>query len=68
MQEKSKFFGVLASPTNAHRLRCRRLPPVRAGEAERLVAEFLADRSITICPTRYAAPVEQRHQPMRSVR
>ena len=68
MQEKSKFFGALATPAHAHRLRCKSLPPVRAGEAERLVAAFLADKSITMCPTRYAAPVEQRHQPMRSAR
>jgi len=33
---------------------------MRAGEAVRLVAEFLASRGVTYCPTRYAVPVEQR--------
>jgi hypothetical protein len=51
---------------HAHRQRCKGLPPMQAGEAERLVAEFLATRGITACPTRYAAPVEQRSQPTRS--
>jgi hypothetical protein len=34
--------------------------PMQPGEAGRLVADFLAARSITACPTRYAAPIEQR--------
>jgi hypothetical protein len=65
MQEKSKFFGALATEAHAHRLRCKSLPPMQAGESERLVAAFLAARSITACPVRYAAPVEQRLQPTR---
>jgi hypothetical protein len=36
---------------------------MQPGEAERLVAGFLATRDITTCPVRYAAPVEQRLQP-----
>jgi hypothetical protein len=32
---------------------------MQPGEADRLVADFLAAKSITACPTRYAAPVEQ---------
>jgi hypothetical protein len=59
MQDKTKFFGALAS-AHAHRLRCKSLPPIQDGEAERLVAGFLAVSDITICPARYAAPVEQR--------
>jgi hypothetical protein len=43
----------------AHRRRCKSLPPLRPGEHERLVKEFLAVRSVTMCPTRYAAPVER---------
>jgi hypothetical protein len=43
----------------AHRLRCKSLPPMQAGEANNLVAAFLASKSITHCPTRYAAPTAQ---------
>jgi hypothetical protein len=50
----------------AHRRRCKSLPPVQPGEAERLMANFLATRSVTACPTRYAAPIEQRSQLARS--
>jgi hypothetical protein len=32
---------------------------MQPGEAERLLAGFLATRSVTTCPTRYAAPIEQ---------
>ena len=64
MQDKTKFFGALAC-AHAHRLRCKSLPPIQDGEAERLVAGYLAVSDITICPARYAAPVEQRLQPVR---
>ena len=66
MQEHSTFFGALATKAHEHRLRCKKLPPMQSGEAERLVADFLATRDITACPPRYAAPVEQRLQPARS--
>jgi hypothetical protein len=56
----NRSYGVLTPAAQAHRQRCRSLPPVQAGEAGRLMAEFLATRSITACPTRYAAPIEQR--------
>ena len=62
MQEKLNFFGAPPPTAHAHRLRCKQLPPMRAGEAERLVAAFLATNSVTACPVRYAAPVEQRPQ------
>jgi hypothetical protein len=65
MQDNTSFFGALASKAHAHRLRCRSLPPIQVGEAERLVATFLASRDITTCPARYVAPVEQRLQPAR---
>ena len=58
MRDKTKLFGALAL-AHAHRLRCKSLPPIQDGEAERLVAGFLAISDITICPARYAAPVEQ---------
>ena len=32
---------------------------MQPGEADRLIAGFLA-KSITVCPTRYAVPTEQR--------
>jgi hypothetical protein len=62
MQVKSNSFGASPTKAHAHRLRCKQLPPIRAGEAERLVAAFLATNTITPCPIRYAAPVEQRPQ------
>jgi hypothetical protein len=49
----------MSPASNAHRWRCKNLPPMQPGEADRLVADFLAAKSITACPTRYAAPVEQ---------
>jgi hypothetical protein len=60
MHHKSAFSGGLSLEALQHRRRCERLPALRDGEAEHLVATFLAARSITVCPTRYAAPVEQR--------
>jgi hypothetical protein len=57
---------TLVSEASAHRRRCKSLPPVQTGEAERLVAEFLATKGITACPTRYVARVEQRSMPTRS--
>ena len=67
MQNKSRSFGTLATSfaavaakARAHRLRCKSLPPMQPGEAERLLAGYLATRDVTACPTRYAAPVEQR--------
>lgn len=45
--------------------RCKDLSPVQRGESDRLMAEFMATRSITVCPVRYAAPVEQRAQIVR---
>jgi len=48
----------------AHRQRCKSLPPMQVGEPEHLMAAFLANRSITTCPTRYAAPTEHASRPM----
>jgi hypothetical protein len=59
MQQKSTFMGGLSLKALQHRRRCQKLPALQAGEAEHLVATFLAARTITVCPTRYAAPVEQ---------
>jgi hypothetical protein len=60
MQNNWGFSGALALKARAHRLRCMSLRPLQPGEAERLLAGFLAIRDVTACPTRYAAPVEQR--------
>jgi hypothetical protein len=62
----NRSYGVLTPAAQAHRRRCKSLPPVQAGEAERLMADFLATRGVTACPTRYAAPIEQRPQLARS--
>jgi hypothetical protein len=43
----------------AHRRRCKSLPPLRADEAQHLMAAFVANKSVTICPPRYAAPSAQ---------
>lgn len=44
----------------AHAQRCRSLPPLQPGEAERLVAEYAARRGgITRCPTAYLIPIQQ---------
>ena len=43
-----------------HAQRCRALPPLRPGEAERLVAAFAAKRGgPTKCPTAYLVPMQQ---------
>jgi hypothetical protein len=42
--------------------RCKKLPPLQVGEAKELVAAFLAGHSVTTCPVRYAAAVEQQTQ------
>jgi hypothetical protein len=62
MQFQWDFSDESATKVRAHRRRCKNLPPIQAGEAERLVAAFLATRDVTACPTRYAAPIEQRSQ------
>jgi hypothetical protein len=66
MREKVRFSSRLATGDRARPLGCRSLPPIQAGEAERLVAAFLAARTVTACPTRYAAPIEQRPHLTRS--
>jgi hypothetical protein len=60
MQQKSNSFGRISPQAWQHRRRCEHLPPLEAGEAEHLIAAFLAARGVTVCPTRYAAPIEQR--------
>lgn len=60
MQQNSSFFGGLSPQAWQHRRRCEKLPALQDGEAENLVAVFLAARSVTVCPARYVAPVEQR--------
>jgi hypothetical protein len=65
MQGRSKYSETQAR-IHAHRLRCKSLAPMQVGESARLVADFLATREVTSCPTRYAMPVEQWIQPLRS--
>ncbi len=47
------------TPAQAHGRRCKTLPPMQPGEVERLMADFLAARGVTACPTRYLVPIEQ---------
>jgi hypothetical protein len=59
---KGRSLEMMTPAAAAHWQRCRGLPPMQPGEADRLIADFLAAKSITACPTRYAAPIEQRPQ------
>ncbi|HTW72697.1 MAG TPA: hypothetical protein VME47_22655 [Acetobacteraceae bacterium] len=65
MQQKSLVYRLSLNALQ-HRRRCERLPALQAGEADRLVAAYLSARSITLCPTRYVLPVEQRPEYSRS--
>lgn len=58
--QKTNSYGRMSLLAMQHRRRCATLPPMRRGEAESLIAQFLATRDITVCPARYAVPVEQR--------
>ena len=58
--------AALTPAALAHLRRCTSLPPMQPGEADRLKADFLATKAVTVCPTRYAVPIEQRPQFMRS--
>lgn len=42
----------------AHMERCSALPPMQPGEAERLMAAFIAARGLTLCPPAYVASVQ----------
>jgi hypothetical protein len=55
----NRSHGLRPPDAHAHRQRCKTLPSMQPGEAERLTADFLANRRVTLCPTRYAAPIEQ---------
>ena len=59
MQYKVSLPGTFAK-AESHRRRCSNLPPLQAGEAEKLIAGFIASRGVTPCPTRYAVAIEQR--------
>ncbi len=48
-----------ARKMQAHSRRCRALPPLGKGEAERLVAEYSAVRKVTHCPPAFAVAVSQ---------
>ncbi len=63
MRQYGSWFDKPSEQAREHWRRCKELPPLRSGEAEILMTEFLATRSITVCPTRYAAPLQQRYQP-----
>jgi hypothetical protein len=68
MYTEMDFPQTRTAEDHAHRLRCGRLPPMQAGEANDLMAAFLATRSVTLCPTRYAAPTAQGLPMMRFAR
>ena len=58
---RSSFAGETLSRIRAHAERCSSLPALRPGEAERLVADYAAQRGgITRCPTVFLIPLQQR--------
>ena len=59
MQTAQQMRPAMPAHAPIPRGRRRHLRPVQAGEAERLVAEFLSRRRVTVCPTRYAVAIEQ---------
>jgi hypothetical protein len=61
----NRWSAALTAEAQAHRRRSKSLPKVQPGEAERLIADFVAAKGITTCPTRYAAPIEQLSQLVR---
>jgi hypothetical protein len=64
MRTETSFVGTFTDAAHAHRVRCRSLPPIQAGEAEQLMAAFLATRRVTDCPTRYATAMQQGAAPL----
>jgi hypothetical protein len=64
MHTETFFPGMRTAEGDAHRRRCKSLPPVQADEVEHLMTAFLASKSITRCPTRYAVPTEQGSLPI----
>ncbi|MGC1410238.1 MAG: hypothetical protein WA864_15020 [Acetobacteraceae bacterium] len=62
MQQFGSRFGRPSEQAREHWQRCKKLPPLQNGEAESLTTEFLATRSITVCPARYAVPLHQRYE------
>lgn len=62
MFRSAASFNQDRSDIQARWQRCKRLPPLKVGEAEALTASFLASRNVTFCPVRYAAAIEQRTQ------
>jgi hypothetical protein len=61
MRQNAPWFGRPSDQAREHWERCRNLPPLQTGEAESLTTAFLATRSITVCPARYAAPLQHRY-------
>jgi hypothetical protein len=62
MQTTQQMSQAVPTERIVHGRRRPHLPPMQPGEAERLVAEFLSQRRITVCPTRYAVALEQAPQ------
>jgi hypothetical protein len=60
-----RWSAALTAEAQAHRRRCKSLPKVQPGEAARLIADLVATKGVTTCPTRYAAPIEQLSQLVR---
>jgi hypothetical protein len=57
--EQSSDRAEAARRAAQHARRCQALPPLRPGEAERLIAEFVAKRGATQCPPAYLLPLPQ---------
>jgi hypothetical protein len=61
----NRWSASLTAEAQVHRRWCKSLPQVQPGVAERLIADFVATKGVTTCPTRYAAPIEQLSQLVR---
>jgi hypothetical protein len=55
---ETPFASQLHPRFSPHWQRCKQLPPLRRGEAEALMAAFLANHGVTACPARFAEAVE----------
>jgi hypothetical protein len=55
-RELKRERSELARRKMAHAERTKKLPPLKAGEAERLIQEHIQSKGVTRCPPMYAEP------------
>ncbi|MCK8785536.1 hypothetical protein M0638_14190 [Roseomonas sp. NAR14] len=57
---RSPELAATKARIRQHAERCRRLPPPQPGETDRLVAAFLKQRGVSICPPAFAVAITGR--------